>query len=96
MYGGRIAEFGSVTDIFERTVHPYTKALIAAFPDVTGQKALSDGIRGEPPNMLAPPSGCLFHPRCNMAKGVCRESAPEQREISEGHFISCHIPEVRS
>ena len=96
MYGGKIAELGAVTDIFEHTMHPYTKALIAAFPDVTGEKNLSDGIRGEPPNMLDPPSGCLFHPRCDMATDLCREIAPTQREISEGHFISCHIPEVRS
>jgi len=96
MYGGKIAEMGSVTDIFERTMHPYTKSLIAAFPDVTGKKILSDGIRGEPPNMLNPPSGCLFHPRCDMACDLCFKEAPEQREISAGHFISCHISEVNS
>ena len=95
MYGGKIMEMGSVTDIFERTLHPYTKALIAAFPDVTGKKNLSDGIRGEPPNMLHPPSGCLFHPRCDIAGDLCREEAPCQREVSDGHFISCHNLEVR-
>ena len=94
MYGGKIMEMGSVADIFERTLHPYTKALIAAFPDVTGQKNLSDGIRGEPPNMLHPPLGCLFHPRCDMASDLCGTEAPCQREVSEGHFISCHNLEV--
>lgn len=95
MYGGKIAELGSVHDIFENTMHPYTKSLIAAFPDITGAKTLSEGIRGEPPNMLDPPSGCLFNPRCDIAQDICRKEAPEQREVSEGHFISCHFSEVR-
>ena len=94
MYGGKIVEMGSVSDIFRKTSHPYTKALIACFPDISGKKTLSEVIKGEPPNMLDLPSGCLFHPRCGIAESLCREIPPERRELSTGHFVSCHKPEV--
>ena len=94
MYGGKIVEMGGVADIFERARHPYTQSLIASFPDIEGEKTLSEGIPGEPPNMLDPPAGCLFHPRCGRAYTLCRETAPEQREIAAGHFLSCHVSEV--
>ena len=96
MYGGKIVEMGSVSAIFERARHPYTQALIASFPDIEGEKTLSEGIQGEPPNMLNPPSGCLFHPRCSRAEPRCRETAPTQREIAPGHFLACIAPPAKS
>ena len=96
MYGGKIVEMGSVADIFERTLHPYTKSLISCFPDISGEKEMSEGISGEPPNMLKPPSGCLFHPRCGVANALCREAAPIQCEAANGHFASCHNLEAVS
>ena len=94
MYGGKIVEMGTVSDIFDRVAHPYTRALINCFPNIMGEKIMPEGIQGEPPNMLNPPGGCLFHPRCSQAREICKRTAPETRELAAGHFVACHLLEV--
>lgn len=90
MYAGKIAEIGNIDDIFEETSHPYTKKLIACFPDISGEKNMSDGIPGSPPNMLELPSGCAFHPRCDYASDICKQEVPAMTEIRPGHKVYCH------
>jgi len=90
MYAGKIVETAAVDDIFGRTAHPYTKKLINCFPDISGEKRMTDGIPGIPPNMLKVPGGCPFHPRCDRAIDICREAIPEQAEANPGHLVSCH------
>ncbi len=95
MYAGKIVETGSVKDIFEDARHPYTKRLIGCFPNVKGEKSIPDGIEGFPPNLLDPPGGCAFHPRCGFACDICRIQTPESAGIGGGHKVACHLKEAR-
>jgi len=89
MYAGKIVEIGFVYDVFEDPLHPYTKGLISAIPSI-GRKYVK-GIPGLPPSPLNWPAGCRFHPRCTYATDVCRSVEPPMREVSPGHFVSCHL-----
>src|SRR4029077_17618465 len=81
MYAGRVAEMGPVEDLFETPRHPYTRALIGAFPDVTGERVLIDGIPGAPPDLREPIFGCPFAPRCPIVIDRCRDEEPALRSI---------------
>lgn len=83
MYAGKLVEFGSVHDVFGSPLHPYTAALMSAFPSVTGEKRELASLGGEPPNLLDPPSGCRFHPRCPYASEECRVDAPPLAQVGE-------------
>ncbi|TIT42186.1 MAG: ABC transporter ATP-binding protein, partial [Mesorhizobium sp.] len=79
MYLGRIVEEASSDVIFQSPRHPYTKALVSSMP-IPGKKLEGRVIlQGEPPNPAARPSGCAFHPRCPVARDICRTSTPELR-----------------
>lgn len=92
MYAGRMAEMGSSVDIFERPLHPYTDMLMSAFPSIIGEKHELVTIPGEPPDLLFPPSGCRFHPRCPRATKVCSEEQPPWEDTGGGHFVACWHP----
>jgi peptide/nickel transport system ATP-binding protein len=91
MYAGRVAEQGSVETIFSRPQHPYTRALIGAFPDVTGERVLVDGIPGAPPDLRTPIPGCAFADRCGLVIDACRATEPLLRPMGDGHTVSCHL-----
>jgi peptide/nickel transport system ATP-binding protein len=96
MYAGKIVESGEINQIFNEMVHPYTKALVGAFPDIRTDKKI-DGIPGDPPNLLDPPSGCRFHPRCPLTKAkgnpkICSTISPELVE-KQGRPVACHLVE---
>jgi len=94
MYAGKLVEIGTVDQIVENPLHPYTKALIEAVPDLWKEGKVR-AIPGYPPDLRSPPSGCRFHPRCPYAKaGLCDAEEPEFREIEKGHFVACHFPGV--
>ena len=76
MYAGRLVEYGGTADVFRAPLHPYTAALMGSFPNVTGEKRPLANLSGEPPNLIDPPPGCPFHPRCQHATQVCREEFP--------------------
>jgi peptide/nickel transport system ATP-binding protein len=90
MYAGKIAEYGDVVTIFKKPLHPYTQGLIGAFPAITAERTRLTSIAGAPPDLLSPPSGCRFHPRCKYAKDVCKKEDPAFSELGKGHFVSCH------
>ena len=92
MYAGKFVEFADSVTIFKRPAHPYTYGLMHAFPSVVGEKTELTTIPGEPPNLLNPPKGCRFAPRCPLATDRCREEEPEYREIEPGHWVACHHP----
>jgi peptide/nickel transport system ATP-binding protein len=92
MYAGRLVELGSSDAVFHRPLHPYTAALMSAFPSVTGPKRPLQTLAGEPPNLLNPPTGCRFHPRCAFATDVCREQRPTFEDMGDGHFVACFHP----
>jgi peptide/nickel transport system ATP-binding protein len=95
MYAGRIVEWGEIEEIFENPRHHYTHGLISTFPTVEDEerKTRFEFIPGAPPNLLDPPLGCRFHPRCRAATEICmQEPPPEMRRISEKHYVACHHP----
>jgi peptide/nickel transport system ATP-binding protein len=90
MYAGRVVERGPTTRIFERPLHPYTRALINALPKI-GDNARREGIPGRPPALLGPLTGCPFVDRCPHAMDVCGAVAPAPREVEPGHMVECHL-----
>ena len=92
MYAGRIAELGSVDDIFNRPMHPYTKALLSCFPNIYSEnRKVPEGIPGVPTDLIDPPPGCRFCPRCKFASDICGKESPDFIEAEPGHFVSCHL-----
>ncbi len=89
MYLGRIVETGPADAVFERPLHPYTRALIAAIPG--GASRERTVLRGDPPSPERLPSGCHFHPRCPIARELCRETAPVLRLIEQDRNAECHF-----
>jgi oligopeptide transport system ATP-binding protein len=90
MYGGLICEYGAVREIFYDTRHPYTRGLLRSIPDsdpVVKKRLVP--IPGSPPDMLKPPEGCPFAPRCESTMKICLTHAPEPTRISETHSASC-------
>jgi len=88
MYTGSIVEFGDIFSIFEEPLHPYTKGLLNAVPKL-GRDLYT--IRGEVPDLVNPPSGCRFHPRCLQALDICSREKPQSVEVRKGHFVACHL-----
>jgi peptide/nickel transport system ATP-binding protein len=93
MYAGRLAEVGPTGDLFDRPRHPYTRALIASLPSVRGPRKPPQPLPGEPPNLLAPPAGCRFHPRCPRRLERCATDVPPLDSAGDGHMAACWNPE---
>jgi peptide/nickel transport system ATP-binding protein len=91
MYAGEIVEKAPAWVLFENPQHPYTLGLINSFPSISGLKLKLSGIPGSPPNLINPPSGCKFHPRCARVLPVCSQIAPLTRQISSDHTLACHL-----
>lgn len=91
MYAGQIVEKARVSEIFELPAHPYTYALIKAFPSIKGENRKLEGIPGTPPDLINPPTGCRFHPRCMFAQEICTLEAPVLEALNDDHDISCHF-----
>ena len=95
MYLGKLVEVGPAQRVYEKTVHPYTRALIDAIPepDVARARTKRKGhIRGELPSALNPPSGCRFRTRCPFAQDICAQEEPPLRPFGTGHMAACHFP----
>ncbi|MCJ7609966.1 ABC transporter ATP-binding protein [Candidatus Bathyarchaeota archaeon] len=89
LYAGRVCEIASTPVLYDRPLHPYTEALLAAVPRIDQRKTLQL-IPGNIPNLISPPSGCRFHPRCPYAKDICKDKIPELEEVDGGHFVACY------
>lgn len=89
MYLGRIVEIAATKLLFERPLHPYTRMLQSAIPDITMSGKARTPVAGEVPNPLEPPPGCAFNPRCPHARDKCREARPELAEF-DGARVACH------
>jgi len=88
MYAGRVMEATETKTIFHEPRHPYTEALLAAVPRVD-QRRILEVIPGNIPNLIEPPSGCVFHPRCKYARRICVDNVPPLEETSRGHTVAC-------
>jgi oligopeptide/dipeptide ABC transporter ATP-binding protein len=91
MYAGMVVEEGSVYEMFEKPLHPYSQALLASFPSDDAKGRDLDIIPGSVPNLTSIPVGCPFHPRCKKAEFVCQGERPHFREVSAGHRIACAL-----
>jgi peptide/nickel transport system ATP-binding protein len=91
MYAGNLAEYGNALTIFKEPLHPYTKGLIEAFPSIRSKEHRLISIPGSPPDLLTPPSGCRFHPRCQYAMDICKEKIPDYTKVTKDHFVACHL-----
>lgn len=92
MYAGKIMEYGDVATLYKEPLHPYTRKLLSAFPSVTGPRKELTSIPGFPPDLLTPPPGCRFHPRCPYATEICKKDVPPLLDIDgKRHQVACHL-----
>ncbi|WP_320174393.1 oligopeptide/dipeptide ABC transporter ATP-binding protein [Maridesulfovibrio sp.] len=95
MYLGRVVEVGTVEKLFSDPFHPYTQALLNEVPRLDKRDVDFAPLKGEIPSPLDPPKGCHFHPRCAHAMAICREKAPQDKEIAPGHRTCCHLADLK-
>jgi peptide/nickel transport system ATP-binding protein len=94
MYLGRIAELANSEELYRSPRHPYTVSLLSAIPvPDPDRRRRRIVLKGDVPSPARPPSGCRFHPRCFMAREICAKEEPLLREVSPGHWASCHFAE---
>ena len=93
MYLGSVVELADAQQIDENPVHPYTRALFSAVPQIddAGWSSRRIKLEGEIPNPINAPKGCKFCTRCMWAKQICQEQPPQLEEIEPGHFVACHF-----
>ena len=91
MYGGRVAEAGTVLDIFDQPRHPYTLGLINCLPTISMKKDKLTPIPGMIPSLIDPGEGCIFEPRCGQRMTVCSQKRPEVTVVSGEHLVACHL-----
>ena len=89
MYAGTLCEVATVKTLFNHPVHPYTRALLNSVPKLTSTGELTT-ILGSVPNLVTPPPGCRFHPRCRLAGPICKDQRPQLVNISDTHQVACH------
>ena len=90
MYAGELCEVAAVKDLFRRPLHPYTRALLTAVPRLSQQEPLAS-IEGSVPNLVSPPPGCRFHPRCPHAMPVCAKEFPRMVPVEKDHTVACYL-----
>ena len=91
MYSGSIVEYATAFDLFKNPRHPYTQGLMAAIPSIEKKNQKLQTIRGMVPNLIYPPSGCRFHPRCDKRLEICDSIKPTFLEIGKRYYIACHL-----
>jgi oligopeptide/dipeptide ABC transporter ATP-binding protein len=92
MYAGQVVEYADMRTMFKDMKHPYTKGLLKAIPKITEKQDRLYSLAGSVPNLINPPTGCVFHPRCEYIIGdICRNKKPEPIEVGKGHLVSCFL-----
>lgn len=91
MYASHLVELGEKNEIFTHPLHPYTQGLLNSIPRLDTKAKFLTPIKGLVCNMLEPPQGCKFHPRCEYAMDICTQELPQLKEVAPGHFVACHL-----
>ena len=91
MYAGNVVEIGNVKEILKDPIHPYTKGLLKSIPKVGKPDEKLETIPGSVPNLIDPPTGCRFHPRCPVKGEICEKEKPILRETKKERFVACHM-----
>ncbi|ASJ08290.1 dipeptide/oligopeptide/nickel ABC transporter ATP-binding protein [Thermococcus siculi] len=91
MYAGKIVEIGDSEKIYYEPAHPYTQKLLSAIPRLHEDIDRLEFIPGQPPNLINPPKGCRFNPRCPYVMQVCKEQEPELKEVDKDHYAACWL-----
>ena len=91
MYAGNVVEVASTMELFRKPLHPYTQLLMKCIPDVRKPVEHLETIKGSVPDLIDPPSGCRFHPRCPFVMDKCRVEKPVLKDIGNGHLVHCHL-----
>ncbi len=92
MYAGHVVEYGKIDAVFKEPLHPYTQGLLGAFPSIKGERKKMLSIPGQPPDLLSPPPGCPFTPRCPFAMDICKTEFPDLKKMGSGdHYVSCYL-----
>src|SRR5919106_2889 len=91
MYASHVVELTDTKTLFAKPLHPYTWGFLTPIPNVENRTRYLNPIQGTVCNMVAPPTGCNFHPRCEKAMDICRREAPPLREVAPGHKVACHL-----
>ncbi len=91
MYGGKVAEWGTAEEIYDRPRHPYTQRLLASFPSIDRPGERLSSIPGTPPRLTELPKGCRFAPRCDASVDACSQMDPPLTEPTPRHFVACHL-----
>ncbi len=91
LYGGQVAEVATTKEIFTDPIHPYTQGLLKSIPLLHKPKEILNSIDGVVPNLVNPPSGCRFHPRCPLKEDICVQERPKLVQVLPGHWVHCHV-----
>ena len=91
MYASHLVELGTKNELFAHPLHPYTVGLLNSIPRLDTKTKYLTPITGSVCNMLQPPQGCKFHPRCAHAMDICTQEVPRLQEVAPGHFVACHL-----
>jgi peptide/nickel transport system ATP-binding protein len=91
MYAGHMVEYANSTELYKNPIHPYTQGLLQSIPNIELADQKLSAIPGSPPNMLNPPKGCRFWPRCSYAKKKCSSKEPSLIDVGNNHFVRCFL-----
>jgi peptide/nickel transport system ATP-binding protein len=93
MYAGTIVEYCDKITLFDKPIHPYTRGLLRATPNIFKDISKLEEIPGSIPDLINPPKGCRFHPRCKFSENICMKEKPPKVSIETDHVVSCHFAE---
>jgi len=95
MYAGNVVEYADVDSMFKNPLHPYTQGLLRCIPKLSERKEQLDTIPGVVPDLIYPPSGCRFHPRCAYALNICAKQVPKLTPVERRHNVACFLYKKR-
>lgn len=91
MYAAKLVEVAKAIPLYEKPMHPYTQGLLRSIPNISLSEQVLATMPGSPPDLIQPPPGCRFHPRCPYVKDGCKEIEPPMREVERDHLVACHL-----